>query len=149
MTEAEILQLNFSAIDSMANLFSIFFGIVSAYIVCMYFFLYKSPIVIRLAAFVLLTIGLLFLGQSMADIEVRILGLIEAWTLLGSKTTGITSLGQGSVPLPIQDVLDWVGIKTAAYDGTRIAIYTGWIVSAVVYAALIYATFVFRWPARG
>jgi len=57
MTEAEILQLSFSANEAVASLFSIFFSIVSAYIAGLYFFIYQAPTTLTIIAFGLLTIG--------------------------------------------------------------------------------------------
>lgn len=148
MTEAQILELNFSAIEAMSGLFSIFIGLVSAYIVGLYFFLYKSPVYLKLITFVLLTFSLVFVGQSMSDLETRVFGLIEAWKSVEAKTTGIENLSQIGIPLPIRDALGWLDITPTFYDGTRIAIYTGWFVSLFVYLALFYATFFYRWPDR-
>ena len=96
MTEAEILQLSFSANEAVASLFSIFFAIVSAYIAGLYFFIYQAPTTLKVIAFGLLTIGFLFIGQAMSGIEVRILGLVEAWDGLSSRTTGIEYLNNRS-----------------------------------------------------
>ncbi len=86
----------------------------------------------------------MFIGQSMSGIEVRILGLVEAWEGLQVKTTSLEKLNH---PIfPAQDILDWAGIKVMAYDGNRAGIYTGWSVSMLVYVALFYATFVYSWP---
>jgi hypothetical protein len=146
MTEAEILQLSFSANEAVASLFSIFFAIVSAYIAGLYFFIHRAPTMLKVIAFALLTIGFLFIGQSMSGIEVRILGLVEAWEGLQVKTTGLEKLNNPIFPVPAQDFLDWAGIKVMAYDGNRAGIYTGWSVSMLAYVALFYATFVYRWP---
>lgn len=96
MTEAEILQLSFSANEAVASLFSIFFAIVSAYIAGLYFFIYQAPTTLKVIAFGLLTIGFLFIGQAMSGIEIRILGLVEVWDGLASRTTGIEYLNNRS-----------------------------------------------------
>lgn len=96
MTEAEILQLSFSANEAVASLFSIFFAIVSAYIAGLYFFIYQAPTTLTIIAFGLLTIGFLFIGQAMSGIEIRILGLVEVWDGLASRTTGIEYLNNRS-----------------------------------------------------
>ena len=57
MTEAQILQLSFSANEAMSTLFSIFFGTVSVYIAGLFFFLYKSPATLKVISFGLLTAG--------------------------------------------------------------------------------------------
>ncbi len=148
MTEAEILQLTFDVNEAMSSLFSIFFGIISAYIAGLYFFLYKSPLTLKAMAFLLLTFGFLFLGQSMSGVEARLLGIIEAWNSVAVKTTGIEDFKQSTIPLPIRDVLNWLGLKPFSYDGERVVIYTGWITSIFVYFTLFYATFIYKWPER-
>ena len=146
MTEAEILQLSFSANEAVASLFSIFFAIVSAYIAGLYFFIYQAPTMLKVIAFGLLTIGFLFIGQAMSGIEIRILGLVEAWDGLASRTTGIEYLNNPVFPLPAKDLLSWAGIEIVPYDGNRAGIYSGWSVSLLVYIALFYATFFYRLP---
>ena len=106
MTEAEILQLSFSANEAIAGLFSIFFGIVSAYIAGLYFFLQNAPFTLRLIAFALLTIGFLFLGQAMAGVEVRVIALVEAWNNLSTKTLSDFKL-DSPLPLPVRELLAW------------------------------------------
>ncbi len=145
MTEAEILELSFHANDAVANLFSIFFGIVSAYIAGLYFFLRSAPTLIKVIAFALLTSGFLFLGASMSGIETRILGLVRAWETLDQTATGIKQLTNPVLPLPAHDMLDHFGFKLATFDGNRFGIYSGWASAALVYVALFYSTFLYRW----
>jgi hypothetical protein len=146
MTEAEILQLSFNANEAVTNLFSIFFGMVSAYIAGLYFFIHKAPATIKVIAFALLTMGFLFIGQAMSGIEVRILGLVRAWAELKQTTTGIDQLSNPILPVPIRDLLDGYGVQMASYEGNRLGIYSGWVLSMLVYLALFYATFIYRWP---
>jgi hypothetical protein len=145
MTEAEILQLSFNANEAVTNLFSIFFGMVSAYIAGLYFFIHKAPATIKVIAFALLTMGFLFIGQAMSGIEVRILGLVRAWAELKQTTTGIDQLSNPILPVPIRDLLDGYGVQMASYEGNRLGIYSGWVLSMLVYLALFYATFIYRW----
>lgn len=146
MTEAEILQLSFSANEAVASLFSIFFGMVSAYIAGLYFFIHKAPATIKLIAFALVTMGFLFIGQAMSGIEIRILGLVRAWAELNQTATGIAQLNNPILPVPIRDVLSNYGVQVANYEGNRLGIYSGWGLSMLVYLALFYATFFYRWP---
>lgn len=146
MTEADILALSFSANEAVSGLFSIFFGMVSAYIAGLYFFLNRAPLTLKLIAFALLTMGFLFIGQSMAGIESRLFGLVRAWETIGTPTTGIVALNKLSLPLPLRDLFDATGIQLADYDGNRWGMYSGWLLSVLVYVALAYATFVYRWP---
>lgn len=145
MTEAEILELSFHANEAVANLFSIFFGIVSAYIAGLYFFLRSAPFLIKVIAFALLTSGFLFLGAGMSGIETRILGLIQAWETLDQPVTGIEQLSNPVLQLPAHDLLKQFDIELATFDGNRFGIYSGWASAALVYLALFYATFIYRW----
>jgi hypothetical protein len=146
MTEAEILQLSFNANEAVTGLFSIFFGMVSAYIAGLYFFIHKAPPAIKVIAFALLTMGFLFIGQTMSGIEIRILGLVKAWAELKQTTTGIAQLNNPILPVPIRDFFDGYGFHLASYEGNRLGIYSGWLLSMLVYLALFYATFFYRWP---
>lgn len=145
MTEAEILQLSFSANEAVTNLFSTFFAIVSAYLAGLYFFIHKAPATMKLIAFLLLTIGFVFIGQAMSGIEMRILGLVKAWDGLGETATGIAQLNNPSLPIPLRDMLAATGLQFAVYDGNRLGIYLGWALSLLVYVALFYATFIYSW----
>jgi len=148
MSEAEILQLSFDANEAVAGLFSIFFGIVSAYIAGLYFFLHKAPTTIKLIAFLLLTSGFMFIGQSMAGVEVRIIGLVEAWDSVPNPATGLEGLNNPVLPLPVKDLAKSLQVNEPVFDGTRVSIYMGWAVAMLVYLALFYATFLYRWPHR-
>ena len=121
---------------------------VSAYIAGLYFFLHRAPFMIRATAFMLLTLGFIFIGQAMSGIEMRILGLVEAWDGLASTTTGIERLHNPILPTPVRDVLEARGVAVPAYQGNRLGIYIGWFLSMVVYLALVHATFFYRWPAQ-
>lgn len=146
MTEAEILALSFSANEAVSSLFSIFFGMVSAYIAGLYFFLHRAPVMLKVIAFGLLTLGFIFIGQAMSGIEMRILGLVEAWDGLSNRVTGIGKLNNPIMPTPVRDVLEARGIVVPIYEGNRLGIYIGWALSAIVYLALAFATFLLRWP---
>ena len=148
MTEAQILELSFAANEAVAQLFSIFFGIVSAYIAGLYFFLRSAPLLIKLIAFTLLTCGFLFLGASMAGIEARIIGLINAWEILDETATGIRHFNNPILPLPVLDLAALIGVKLPLHDGSRVAIYMGWASAMLVYLALFHATFIYRWKGK-
>ena len=64
MSEAEIVQALLASIQVVIGVFSMFFATVSAYIAGLYFFLNRAPLALRLLAFLLLSIGLVFLGGS-------------------------------------------------------------------------------------
>ena len=85
MTEAEILQGLFNAIGSVITIFSLFFTMVSAYLAALYLFLNRAPLALRLLAFVLLSLGLVFLGGSVAVIQTMQNGLFAAWDRLPAR----------------------------------------------------------------
>ena len=64
MTEAEIMQAFLASGQVVISLFSMFFAMISAYIAGLYFFLNQAPVALRLLAFVLLSVGLVFLGAA-------------------------------------------------------------------------------------
>jgi hypothetical protein len=91
---------------------------------------------LRLLAFALLSIGLVFLGAA-AAIQQRLQdGLAVAWAKLPAPVFSIAAL---NTPLTLPLPPGW-----SLYDvGTLL----GWIAAASVYLALGYMTFVYRWKA--
>ena len=69
MTESEILQNMIGSIQSVMSLFSMFFGMISGYIVALFLFLHRAPMALRLLAFSLMSLGLVFLGGSALSIQ--------------------------------------------------------------------------------
>ncbi len=146
MTEAELLQLSFQTNDAMMAVFSMFFAIVSAYLAGLFFFLHRSPAPMKFLAFGLLTAAFVFLGQTMAGVEVRAEGIIGAWGTIKDPVTKIRDIGQLSIPLPLQTIVDQKQMASFSYDGLTVGSVTGWIVASSVYLALAYMTFLYRWP---
>lgn len=146
MSEAEMLQLSFLVNEAMMGVFSTFFAIVSAYVAGLYFFLHLSPAPIKLLAFSLLTAAFLFLGQTMAGIEVRGAGVITAWKTLPNPITQISDMSNLSVPLPLQMLMGDIEAASVTYDGFAVGALMGWLVAAGVYLALAYLTFLYKWP---
>jgi hypothetical protein len=134
MSEAEIVQAYLGSGQMVVGLFSMFFTMVSAYIAGLYFFLNRAPLALRVLAFALLSIGLVFLGAAAAIQQLLQNGLAAAWVKLPSPIFSIAALNDPlAVPLPG----GW-----SLYDvGTLV----GWIAAASVYVALGYMTFVYRW----
>lgn len=135
MSEAEIFEGLFNAIQAVMTIFSTFFAIVSGYLVALFIFLGRAPFGLRLLAFVLLTIGLLFLGGTAAVIQTMQEGLFGAWSRLPDP---IVPLEQLRNPLPLAASL---GISQQEI-GTSI----GWGIAILVYLAMAYLTFLYRWP---
>ena len=99
MSEAEVMQTLFSSIQVIVSLFSMFFAVVSAYIAGLYFFLNRAPFALRLLAFFLLSIGLLFLaGAAMTQQRLQA-ALLATWAKLPSPAIAAdTVLVTQSVP---------------------------------------------------
>ena len=63
-------------------------------------------------------------------------GMHNAWMKLPQKSTGLEMLGP---PIVVQSLF---------LDGRVASAWTGWILDGVVYLALAYLTFIYRWPPR-
>lgn len=140
MTEAEILQGLFSAIGSVITIFSLLFTMVSAYLAALYLFLGHAPLLLRLVAFALLSFGLVFLGGSVAVIQTMQNGLFAAWAKLPSPAFDLRELRN---PLPIE-----LG-NMVPFSQQQIGVGIGWASATLVYLALAYLTFAYRWPRYG
>lgn len=137
MSEAEILDGLFTAIGTVLNIFSMFFAIVSGYVVALYLFLARAPFMLRLVAFGLLSVGLVFLGGTAAVVQRMQDGLFTAWTKLGSPLINVTDLRN---PLPLPNHV------MAGLSQQELGVAIGWAVAVAVYLMLFYMTFLYRWP---
>ena len=135
MSEAEVMQGLFSSIQVVISLFSTFFAMISAYIAGLYFFLNRSPAALKVLAFFLLSIGLVFLGGAAITQQRLQLGLLAAWTKLPAPAIAVDAVLRN--PLPVSLPGGW-----SLYDvGANI----GWLTGLCVYLALGYMTFFYRW----
>jgi hypothetical protein len=134
MSESEIMQAFLASGQVVISLFSMFLAMISAYIAGLFFFLNRAPVALRLLAFALLSIGLVFLGTA-AAIQQRLQDdLSVAWTKIPSPIFSVAALSNPfSLPLPYGWSLRDVGTGL------------GWATGASVYLALGYMTFVYRW----
>lgn len=139
MSEAEIVQGLFTAIQTVLNIFSMFFAIVSGYVVALYLFLARAPLALRLIAFALLSTGLLFLGGTAAVVGQMQNMLFAAWAKLGSPLLDIGDL-RNPLKLPIPELV------TAQISQQELGVAIGWTVAMAVYLVLAYMTFIYRWP---
>jgi hypothetical protein len=134
MSEAELLQGLIGSIQVIMSLFSIFFTLTSGYIAALYFFLHRAPVALRLLAFFLLSVGLVFLGGS-AAVQQRIQeGLFAAWAKLPSPAMDVQAI-RNPLTLPTALPATW----------EEIGLVVGWLTAISVYLALAYLTFVYRW----
>lgn len=147
MSEAELLQLRFAAMDTVLSVFSMFFGIVSAYIAGLYFFLHKAPLPLRLTGFGLLSAGFVFLGSLTLSVQRVTTGIIEAWSRVADPATRISSLSEMELPTFVKNFAMSIdaSLWPSDIDGYLIGVMLGWVVAFAVYAALAYMTFVHRW----
>jgi hypothetical protein len=136
MSESEIMQGMFASVQLVLTLFSMFFTMTSAYIAGLYFFLNRAPLALRLLAFALLSIGLVFLGGSAATMQRMQQALFGAWAKLPSPILTIAELRN-----PIAIDLKLPGGITMQEIGVGI----GWLTAVCVYLALGYLTFFYRW----
>ncbi len=138
MSEAELTQQLFNAIGTVLTIFSLFFSLVSGYLAALYLFLAKAPVVLRFAAFGLLSIGLVFLGGVTMTVQNIQNGLFTAWAKLPNPT------------MPLDRLRNPVAVAALADQGLslqEVGVALGWLVAVCVYLALAYLTFVYRWPA--
>ncbi len=136
MTESEIMQAFLASGQVVISLFSMFFAMISAYIAGLYFFLNHAPLALRLLAFILLSVGLVFLGAAAAIQQWLQQSLAIAWAKVPSP---IFSIGSLRDPLPL--ALPY-GLSL-----TEVGTILGWITAMSVYLALGYMTFIYRWRA--
>ncbi|MDX2157701.1 MAG: hypothetical protein SFW09_14465 [Hyphomicrobiaceae bacterium] len=129
-------QQLFNAIGTILTVFSLFFTIVSAYLAALYLFLARAPMPLRLAAFGLLSIGLVFLGGVTMTVQNMQNGLFAAWDKLPAPTMPLAQLRN---PVAVAAVLD------SRLSMQEVGVAIGWGVAGLVYLALAYLTFVYRW----
>jgi hypothetical protein len=137
MSEAEMMQGVLSSIQVVISLFSTLFALISAYIAGLYFFLRRAPLPLKLLAFLLLSIGLIFLGGAAITQQRLQVGLLTAWGKLPTPVIAGVLRNPIAVALP----RGWT-----FYD---VGATVGWLTAVCVYLALAYMTFVYRWKARG
>jgi len=137
MSEAELTQQLFNAVDTVLTIFSLFFTLVSGYLAALYLFLAQAPVTLRMVAFALLSIGLVFLGGVAMTVQNIQNGLFAAWAKLPEPSISVMQLRN---PVAVAAVLD------NGWSLQEAGVAIGWIVAGSVYLALAYLTFVYRWP---
>jgi hypothetical protein len=134
MTEGEILEGAIQGAQAALALFSVFLSIVSGYIVALYLFLRTAPFLLRFIVFGLLTVALLALAALALNLQYLGEGMHTAWQALPRKTTGMETLGPPLI------------VRSLFLDGRDVASMASWVLGGIVYIALAYATFIYRWP---
>src|SRR5262245_51978694 len=129
------MQGMFASVQTVLTIFSMFFAIVSGYVVALYLFLARAPMTLKLMAFALLSIGLVFLGGSAASIGTVQEGLYAAWAKLPAPVLDVHKLRN---PLPIT--------LSETFTLQDLGVAIGWAVATCVYVALGYLTCGHGWP---
>lgn len=137
MTESEILQGMIGSIQIVMSLFSMFFAMISGYIVALFLFLYRAPLALRLLAFALLSLGLVFLGGSAVSLQRIQDGLFAGWAKLPNSLIDVEAL---------RNPVTQVKASFPGWSQQQLGVGIGWTVAGLVYLALAYLTFVYRWP---
>ncbi len=133
MTESEILGSAIQAAQASAAIFSLFFAIVSAYIAGLYLFLHRAPFGLRFIAFALVTMSFAVIGALALNMQYLGEGMHSAWLKLPVKSSGMDVLGPPII------------VRSLFLDGRVAASWGAWILGGVVYTALTYLTFIYRW----
>ena len=134
MTEAEILQSLFASVEAVVNLFSTFLAIVFAYVAGLYFFLNRAPVMLKVLAYALFSIGLAFVGTA-AIMQQRLQEqLFGAWDKLPTPTLSLEGLRN-----PIAQSLP---LSVSFYE---IGIAIAWVAALGMYLGLGYMTFLYHW----
>src|SRR5262252_1884214 len=105
MSEAEMMQGVLSSIQVVISLFSTLFALISAYIAGLYFFLRRAPLVLKQLAFLLLSIGLIFLGGAAITQQRLQEGLLTAWGKLAAPVKAVD--GEIRTPAPVARPSSW------------------------------------------
>jgi len=135
MTEAEIMQGVLTSIQVVIGLFSTFLAVISTYIAGLYFFLNRAPLALKLLAFFLLSIGLIFLGGAAITQQRLQVALLVAWMKLPSPSIAVDGVLRN--PFPVSLPAGW-----SLYE---VGVKVGWMTAICMYLALGYMTFLYRW----
>jgi len=128
MTEADLTAQLLTSTGMVFNITSVIFGIISAYIIWLYWFLNKSSVVLKLVAFLKLTLALAVLGIAIFGIMSHAEGL----TLALRELDNLSILGRMAIEPTAEGV--------AKYITTGVS-----LLGVIVYAGLAYLTFGKRW----
>jgi hypothetical protein len=135
MTEADILSIRNELTALVVSVFSVGFAIISGYIVGLWLFLRSAPMSLRLLAFILLSCGLGFLGSLTIGLHELMLGTERAWSKLATTASEIPGFGS--------ERPEWLHGLTL-YEA---AAGLGGLAFFMIYLALFFLTFCYRWPA--
>ncbi len=134
MNEADITEQMVMMMDLTLSGVSVFFSIVSAYIVALFYFLRRAPFGLKLTAFIFFTLTMLVLAVFAANSFSHAASLQAALVDLGRRTelspVGATAVREGVVNRGLLDE----AIRLMSWGGM-----------SLIYAVLTYFTFFHRW----
>jgi hypothetical protein len=136
MSEAEILTIRNDLTAIVLSVVSVSFAMVSAYVAGLWLVLRRAPFALRLVAFMTLTFGLVFMAGLTVGLNDLLLGTERAWAALPSNSIGIAGFGS--------ERPDWL----SGFSLYEAAAGLGAIAFGLLYLALMYLTFFYRWPQR-
>jgi hypothetical protein len=135
----DVTQLRIMAADTVLSVVSIIFGIISAYITGLFFFLNRAPFMLRSLAFALLSIAIFFVGAIALAVSPVAGGLVGPERAIDQSAAATISAIQRGDFTPALSLMD---IPVGYLAGLII----GLGLFAAVYVALLYMTFFYRWP---
>jgi hypothetical protein len=128
MSESEISNQLLALSGLALSGLSVFFTLLSGYIVALYFFLHQAPLVLRLAVFFFLTLAFLYLAAYSRDMALHAQGLHAALEQLAARQP-LSAAGQALLAHDLNSNLRWANIGGLG----------------AIYLALFYLTFFYRW----
>ena len=137
MTEAELLELLMEGAANVLSLVGIYFTVVSAYIAALYYFLHRAPFAMKLAAVIMLSGALLFLGLAAMGLERMLSGLFF--------TLGAIPEAERFAPPPDNAELLYFGAELMISNAYEWGVWLGWGVAGLIYLTMVYLTFLHRW----
>ena len=131
MTEAELTEQLLAANEQIYLAISVWFTVVSAYLIGLYWFIHKGSLLLRLEAFFMFTLVLIFLVVTSFGLVRHSTGINLALYEL-SQTTELTALGRMALENTAQGV----------YNSLK---YGSFIIVGLIYLGLFYLTFFYEW----
>jgi hypothetical protein len=136
MTEAELTNLVLQCASAVLQIVALYFTIVSAYVVALYYFLSRAPFLMKALAFVFMSGALGFLGLTIIAIERTTSGVVAALRALPNRITE-------AAPTNL-----YFGFDRLMEGRVDLGVLAGWAMAFGIYLALFYLTFLHRWRER-
>lgn len=140
MTEGETIEQLVDFMTILLNGAGVFFTIVSVYLAGLNYVLFNEKLIARLTAFLFVTLSLGMLVVVLAGAQTVHRGLIERLREL-QDSGDLTAAGEAALRNQEHGVL--VGPVAVSIDDA--VAYTIYATMTVIYLALIYLTFIYRW----